>query len=477
LIVADDARGRQSPAEREFSVALRDLHLHAGEPSSREVARAIGGMSHTTVNLALRGTKVPSWPVAVKLVQHLGGDVEHFRQLWVETRESAQATQRLSQPDVSVFVSYARIDDRATYHRVSQLVDDIANTYRSMTGQDVAVFQDIDTIKPGDDWKDRIRLGLSSSSIMLAFVSPAYLGSAPCREELSEFLAFLDANSSERLVIPLLFADPDRIEYRFVNDDLWVRLKTLNRVDISELRSADPGTSQWIVKVEKIAKAIDEVLEGIEKQPDPSKAGQQGPSLVTAAEERPEGILERLAATEKAMPGINDNIERLATLLQQVGERAVATTPKMERADTFGKKLAASRELAAQLAPIAAEITRRADQIVSDFNDIDDFVINILNFSRSTPVEIIKDPQNVAGFKAIWGLATIAAASIRQLEEFNETLAQVIGFSADLDRPLKAMRGAFLRMADIRGILNVWLDELRTLQSTYPDILVFEADA
>lgn len=468
--MAPGASGTQSAAERAFSIALSDLYLKAGEPSSREVARAIGGLSHTTVNLALRGTKVPSWPVVVKLVEHLGGDVEHFRQLWAETRGSSRTPREQAKSDVSVFVSYARIDDQATYHRVSQLVDDIANTYRSMTGQEVTVFQDTESIKPGDDWKDRIRLGLSSSIIMLAFISPAYLTSPSCREELSEFLAFLDAAASDRLVIQLLYADPERIEGRFAEDDLWVRLKRIHRLDTSRLRSADPGTSEWVMKVEEIANRIDEVLADIEQSLDPSIAA-LGPS--ESEEGFPEGILERLAATEEAMPEINENLLRLGTLLEEVGTRTVTATPKMGRADTFGKKLTVSRELAAELNPIADEMTNRADRVIRDFSSLDDFVTNVLTLSKSAPVETIKDPRTAELFKQIWDLATVAATSLRQLDEFNQTLAKVIGFSKDLDRPLKAMRGAFLRMADIRGILNVWLDELRTLQSSYPDTLSF----
>jgi hypothetical protein len=344
-----------------------------------------------------------------------------------------------------------------------------------MTGQEVAVFQDIDTIKPGDDWKDRIRLGLSSSSIMLAFVSPAYLGSVSCREELNEFLAFFDAAASDRLVIPLLFADPDRIEGRFAQDDLWIRLKTLHRVDVSQLRAADPGTSPWIQKVEEISEAIADVLAEVEGSRIASGEGEQEELFPADEEELADGILERMVATEKAMPGINDNIVQLGVLLERFGAQTQAATPKMERADTFGKKLAVSRELATELTPIADEVVKSADQLANDFRSLDDFVTNILTFSKSVPIETIKDPDTITGIKAIWALATVAASSLQQLDDFNQQLSYMIGFSRDLDRPLRAIRGAFLRMADIRGILNVWLDELRTLQSIYPEILVFEA--
>ena len=56
----------QSQGELEFFRALRQLHRKAGAPSSRVIAGQIGGMSHTTVNGALRGPKPPTWPVAAR---------------------------------------------------------------------------------------------------------------------------------------------------------------------------------------------------------------------------------------------------------------------------------------------------------------------------------------------------------------------------------------------------------------------------
>lgn len=66
-----------------FGEALFDLYLQAGQPSSREVAaRVDGGISHSTVNQAIRGASVPSWRIAEKIVVALGGDTVEFRKLW-----------------------------------------------------------------------------------------------------------------------------------------------------------------------------------------------------------------------------------------------------------------------------------------------------------------------------------------------------------------------------------------------------------
>jgi proline dehydrogenase len=70
-------------------VALRELHLHAGEPSTRAIERSTAhAISHDTVNRVLRGEDLPRWSSLELVVQALGGDVETFRELWVSARRA-----------------------------------------------------------------------------------------------------------------------------------------------------------------------------------------------------------------------------------------------------------------------------------------------------------------------------------------------------------------------------------------------------
>lgn len=468
LVVA--VASTMAQAEQRFFAALRDLVLRAGEPSSRSIATAIGGVSHTTVNLAIRGTKVPSWPITAKLVEHLGGDVEQFRSLWVETREPLEKKPTSQQPEVSVFVSYAHIDDEATYGRITKLINDIANMYRSMTGQAVGVFQDVDSISPGENWKDRIRLGLSDSSILLAFVTPAYLRSTYCREELSEFLAFLDANSSVRLIIPLIYASPDRIDDKFADDKLWQKLSMLQRVDISSLRSVDPGSSDWIVRVEELADTVDRTLAEVSLSLDNAKATKQFTSDEND-DELPEGLLERMARVEEAMPGMVESLEKFSQLLGRVGEETENTTPQMNEAETFGDKLRVSNQLAKRLSPIAADMEFAADSLMRDFEELNIVISYILKHARENPEETTNSPEAISTLRDLWNFTEVGSTSLSQLNEMNKALTSGIGYSKNLDRPLKAMRRAFLRLADLRGIISGWRDDLSALGSTNPGFL------
>lgn len=160
-------------------------------------------------------------------------------------------------PAISVFVSYARADDEATYRRITRLKKDIQLAYSALNGESVGVFQDVESIELGDNWRDRIRAGLTSSSIFLAFVSPAFLRSTACREEAREFLGILRSSRNERLVIPLIFGDMSRLKSRFADDDLWGELSSLQALPTGALRSAEPGSSVWMSNVHEIAERIE----------------------------------------------------------------------------------------------------------------------------------------------------------------------------------------------------------------------------
>ncbi len=72
---------------------LHTLHLHAGEPGVRQIARGIGPgvLSHATVHNVFRGPKVPRWGNLELIVEQLRGDVDAFRSLWLAALHAERA--------------------------------------------------------------------------------------------------------------------------------------------------------------------------------------------------------------------------------------------------------------------------------------------------------------------------------------------------------------------------------------------------
>lgn len=91
--VSNEQRRFQTKQERIDSLRplfdeLREAWLLAGGPSTRVLARTVfekthTRISHTTIHGILNGTTVPMWPTLEGVVKVLGGDVEHFRRLWI----------------------------------------------------------------------------------------------------------------------------------------------------------------------------------------------------------------------------------------------------------------------------------------------------------------------------------------------------------------------------------------------------------
>jgi hypothetical protein len=448
---------------------LRTLHVAAGEPSSRAVAEAVGGMSHTTVNQVLRFRKIPSWPVLSKIVNQLGGDQEMFRILWSATRDTGTddisnlPSPGASNPEVSVFVSYAHVDDKATYKRVRQFVDDVGNTYESMTGKEVGAFFDHDSIAPGESWKDRILLGLSSSSIFLAFISPAYIRSVNCNQEFWEFLHFLNANSTTRLIIPLLFADEARMREQFGSDELWREVTELQWVDISELRSAALGSSEWLKRTQDIANRIEHVLKDIASQPAPTQAIDTSTVDDISESESSPAILEKIAALEDSVPSTMAQMQKLKDLLLSFGNHMNLAAPMMNRATTTKKKISVSRQLARRIDPISNELMEVAESFRQNMRIWDDTVRAIISQSRRYPNWIAQSANSQEGIDSIKELANVGIEAFSKLDDLHEIFGQGRGLSAALDDPLRKTQDALLILADVRGLFIGWRDGLESV--------------
>ena len=345
--------------------ALRALHVRAGAPSTRVIARGIGSISHTTVSQTLRGDRVPSWPLLSKIVLQLGGDEDEFRDLWAATRHAGAPTEGLPAPaessksDVSVFVSYARVDDEATYSRVTKFTSSIKRLYESMTGEQVRLYMDADSIESGDIWSERIRLGMSSSAILLVFISPAYLRSAPCREEYREFTSFVCVSSNSRLIVPLLFSERERIEKYFGDHAIWAEMQALHPVPVEQLRFEEPGSYEWVRKTQEVVNRMESVLADVVR-PTSSKVA-QGVGSLEQVDVNATAFFGVLADAKDAALKTPAHIEALSALLVRLENEVSKAAPGMNRATMAKRRLAISRQLAQAITPIATALAEETN--------------------------------------------------------------------------------------------------------------------
>ena len=103
------------------------------------------------------------------------------------------------------FMSYAHHDDGDG--RLTKFRERLARELRSQTGIEMEIFQDSDTIQLGEKWRRRLDHGLAESTFLLPIVTPSFLTSSYCRDELETFLRHERELDRDDLILPVYYID------------------------------------------------------------------------------------------------------------------------------------------------------------------------------------------------------------------------------------------------------------------------------
>ena len=102
-------------------------------------------------------------------------------------------------------MSYAHHDERDG--RLSKFRDRLTDELRAQTGTDIAIFMDSDAIQLEKQWRTRLDHGLAASTFLIAIITPSFLTSSYCREELETFRDRERALGRDDLILPVYYID------------------------------------------------------------------------------------------------------------------------------------------------------------------------------------------------------------------------------------------------------------------------------
>lgn len=111
-----------------------------------------------------------------------------------------------------VFLSYAHSDDVADDGNISSFAQELRKAYKTVTGRDLALFQDRTSIELGYVWEDAINLAIKWSTFLLPIITPSYFASAPCMNELRTFLQNEKRFGRVDLILPIYWRDTPLLE-------------------------------------------------------------------------------------------------------------------------------------------------------------------------------------------------------------------------------------------------------------------------
>ena len=167
------------------------------------------------------------------------------------------------------FWSYTRSDDEASLDRLSRLRKVLADELQILIGRDprVKLFQDAQAIPYGTDWRKEIDKALAGSFFLIPIVTPAFLHSKACCEEVMAFREREQDLGRNDLIFPFHYIDISHMEPHEAYDPKALELlKSRQRFDFDHLRHRDFTSTEVLETLAKLARGIRDALR---RGPDP----------------------------------------------------------------------------------------------------------------------------------------------------------------------------------------------------------------
>src|SRR5690606_34381936 len=104
------------------------------------------------------------------------------------------------------FLSYTRKDAEFFGGYITEFRKTLENAVHVVSGSEAfKIFQDVEGIVIGESWKKKLSDVISASSFFVPMVSPLFLSSEPCRDEVNEFLEHERSLGRDDLILPVYF--------------------------------------------------------------------------------------------------------------------------------------------------------------------------------------------------------------------------------------------------------------------------------
>ena len=326
-------------------------------------------------------------------------------------------------------------------------------------GQEFPVFQDRKDILVGEQWDARIRTAIENTTLLIAIVTPAFLRSEACREEVNLFVDQERRLGRDDLIIPVLYVRTPRLND--TDDEVAQILNARQHIDWTELRLEDLGSSMLRKEVSDLATQI---IETLRRSSDPTNA--IADDLTRPSNGLPEpagtGLIELLADAEDALPLFMDSIRSFTEQLHRFTGIMESGTVEVDSAKRSSKPSAAALIAIRRVARSLEDPVSAMEHLVVEY------VRQLDRVGRgvSAIIERIPETEDQEEIEAAerWGealdsLASSSAESLGSLHELRQTLAGGYGLSSTLRPVLERMSNALAKMLPSSREFERWRDD------------------
>jgi hypothetical protein len=338
----------------------------------------------------------------------------------------------------------------------------VRDEYALLTGEEVAVFLDRESISWGDEWQRRIDEALEGTAFFIPVLTPRYFRSSACRRELLTFAGHAKSLNVTELLLPLLYVDVPSLFEEAPDDEAIAVVAPMQYEDWRELRLEDERSAVYRRAVHRLATRLVEINVELASRPMQNGVGTVMPEPdVELEEDTTPGLVETLAASEAAMPVMTETLEAFAAVLEEIGAATNEAAAKMQRSDAAGKgfagRLVATRELANAIADPADRALELGTSYASSLVDVDAGMLALIRQIEAGPETDEERRAACELFAQISQLAANSRETVEQLSTFSDLVDGATNLSRELRAPFRQIQNGVQRIMDGQAVIDEWV--------------------
>ena len=363
--------------------------------------------------------------------------------------------QRARGYEFGAFLSYARSDDTHDGGRITALTKRLQAEIIMQTGEPFPIFRDRDDIFIGQQWRARIRNSVNGSTLLFAIITPSFLKSDNCREEVERFIERERSLNRDDLIIPILYVRTPGLDSP--QDDIAVELSGRQYFEWNKLRFEDIASNE-------VRREIDRLARQVIKAVDRSRATDVELVPAIMPTDDVPGTLELIAEAEDAMPLFTETLNDLSALITETGSLTTVATREMEAAKS-GPRPASARLI------IVRRLAKHLERPVSEIEDVTENYLDHLarvDAGMNALIELVpssvKTKDDIETARQLLGalskLAEGGHNSLDAIDGLRKALANNYRLSSTLRPVLRRMSDALDRVRPSARQFETWRDRM-----------------
>lgn len=358
--------------------------------------------------------------------------------------------------DIVGFLSYVREDDATEDGRITELRRRLEAEVRIQTGEVFSIFQDRDDIFVGQRWRQRIESSIDESSLLIAIVTPSFLRSDSCRQEVQLFIERERQLCRDDLIVPILYVHTPGLSD--TGDEVARNLLSRQYFDWTPLRFEDLESS--VVRSE-IARLGQQVVVAIDR----SRQSTQEPIVPeTSLSEDGPGVLELLAEAEDALPDFITTLESLTQTTNTVGEMTREAADEIDAISASGRpasvRLAIIHRLSRRLDEPAQGMELLAREYLDQLRRVDGGMTLLIEQIDSFDSDGIEAAEGLS--HSVDAMREASEQALDSLEGYQRSLVGAYSISSTLRPVLRRIHSALGVILSSRGTFRSWSENLAT---------------